>query len=76
MNNIVKTGVMVMIAISIVVIFSMVAPARSVSENVAQLTSDAQTEYTLQNLVKTYDFTQNTGHVLESEGRVDYCETE
>ena len=76
MNNIVKTGVMVMIAISIVVIFSMVAPAHSVNENVVQLTSSAQTEYALQNLVKTYDFTQNIGHVLEFEGKVDYCETE
>jgi len=76
MNNFIKTALMIMVAVSIVVAFSVVAPKQEIVDDVAQTTIDYQTEYTLQNLIKTYDLTQDTGHFIDLESRVDYCETE
>ena len=76
MNNFIKTALMIMVAVSIVVAFSVVAPKQEIVDDVAQTTIDYQTEYTLQNLIKTYDLSQDTGRFLEDESRVDFCETE
>ena len=76
MNNFIKTALMIMIAVSIVIAFSVVAPKQEIVDDVAQTTIDYQTEYTLQNLIKTYDLSQDTGRFLEDESRVDFCETE
>ena len=75
MRKVIKTTTMLVVAVSIVVLFALIAPDVQPSEPTKQVVSEHNTQYALQNLIKTYEINEDTGIDLSDERKVDYCET-
>lgn len=74
MRNIIKTTAMLVIAILVVVLFALIAPDVQPGDSTNEIVSEYNTEYALQNLIKTYEVNEDTGIDLTDERKVDYCE--
>ena len=76
MSKILKTAAMCLAATSVVILFVLIAPDNQeevATDYVAELYN---TQYVLQDLVKTYEVTEDTGIFLSDGRKVDYCEYE
>lgn len=74
MENIIKTTIMVLFAVSVVVVISFLTPSQIVTDETAELTPAYTVEYALQDLIKTYEISEDTGRFLNLDSKVDSCE--
>ena len=76
MTKVFKTAAMCLVALSIVIMFALIAPDTQDEVASSQIAGAYNTQYVLQDLVKTYEVTEDTGIFLSDGRKVDYCEYE
>ena len=74
MKKIIKTATMILVALSIVVLFALISPKNQTIETDKQVVTEYNTQYALQNLIKTYEVNEDSGIELPDDRKVDYCE--
>lgn len=76
MSKILKTAAMCLAATSVVILFALIAPDNQEEVATDYVAEPYKTQYVLQDLVKTYEVTEDTGIFLSDGRKVDYCEYE
>jgi len=76
MTKILKTTAMCLAAITVVILFALISLVNQEEVATDYVLEPYNTQYVLQDLVKTYEVTEDTGIFLSDGRKVDYCEYE
>ena len=76
MTKSLKTIGMCLFALAVVALFAFIAPETKNEVVTSSVASEYNTQYVLQDLVKNYEITEDTGIFLSTDRKVDYCEYE